>query len=415
MPVLLKECEKHIKERLDHLKSYTSTPGNGVTRLPFSKEARETTEYLKGQMESVGMKAYIDLVGNVRGRIEGCEKNAPAIMLGSHYDTVKNGGQFDGIAGVVTAIEIADLLQKNNVKLKYPLEVAAFNDEEGMMFGSGCLGSKALMGEVDQDYIRRLTDENGKSIEQWMYDWKSDPQKISSLKLEKNSLKAFIEIHIEQGPVLNEEKCELGIVDCIVGLLRCMVTINGRADHAGTTPIPLRIDAMDIAGNVISKIRKFAEAENNGSVATCGFIRAYPNAMNVIAGNVEFTIDIRSKQDESISSIMNQIQDLLDNLTRAVGASYDVEVKLRTQPVNLSKQLIDFLEEGCKNNRYSYRIMTSGAAHDAMIFAEKVNTAMLFVPSLNGRSHCPEEWTDINYFAKAVKTVYETIVKMNQN
>ena len=290
MDMMLK-AKEDIKRRLEYLKTCTIANGKGVTRLPFSEEARKAAEYLKKEMEQAGLEAYIDMVGNVRGFLPAEEPDSQVIMMGSHYDTVKEGGEYDGIAGVVCAIQVADFMKRSGKKRKYALEIVAFNDEEGMMFGSGCLGSKALTGQIDQDYITNLTDENGISIREWMIKWGSDPDKIEELKLNLENIRAFFEIHIEQGPVLDTTKQEIGIVNCIVGLLRCMVTVEGRADHAGTTPMHMRKDAIEIASKTISKLDEFALEEQNGSVATCGFIRAYPNAMNVIASKCEFTMD----------------------------------------------------------------------------------------------------------------------------
>lgn len=403
-------AEKNISRRLKILSEFTSTKGNGVTRLPFSNEGKMAAEYLKSEMENINLKAHIDVVGNVSGRLEATISNAKTIIIGSHYDTVKNGGEYDGIAGVVCAIEIADFINRNCKNRKYALEIVAFNDEEGMMFGSGCLGSKALLGQVDEDYINNLKDENGISIKEWIENWGSNPKDIPSLKLDINNIRGFFEIHIEQGPILDEEKKEIGIVNCIVGLLRCMVTVEGRADHAGTTPMDMRKDAISISSKVISKLDEIAKEENNDSVATCGFIRAYPNAMNVIARKVEFTMDIRSSKNESIENMKDKIWKLLKIYTNEVNATYNIDIKLRQNPVYMDKNLVGSLLN--KSKKYKYKEMVSGAAHDAMIFADKVPTAMVFVPSLNGRSHCKEEDTKYSHLAKAVEITYNTILDM---
>lgn len=406
------ETEFNIKRRLEHLKNYTATPGNGVTRLPFSKEAKDAAQYLKAEMEDAGLTTYIDPAGNVRGVLPADSDDAQVILMGSHYDTVKFGGEYDGIAGVVCAIETASIIKKSGISRKYALEIIAFNDEEGMMFGSGCLGSKALTGQIDQNYISHLTDENGISIREWMLRWGSDPEAIESLRMDLGKIRAFFEVHIEQGPVLDNEKLEIGVVNCIVGLLRCMVTVEGRADHAGTTPMNMRKDAISIASKVISRLDEFAADEEDGSVATCGFIRAYPNAMNVIAQKAEFTMDIRSPKDESIENIRSKIWDLLDHYTNDAGASWNVDIKLRQHPVYMNSTLIDTLKKKCEYHQYKYKEMVSGAAHDAMIFADKTDTVMVFVPSRGGRSHCPEEYSSYASLAKAVQIVSETISDM---
>ncbi len=404
------ECD--IKRRLKQLRTYTSTPGKGVTRLPFSEEAKGAVAYLKAEMESAGLKTFVDLVGNVRGVLPAENVDAPTIIMGSHYDTVKSGGEYDGIAGVVCAVSVAELLAQSGIPRKYNLEIIAFNDEEGMMFGSGCLGSKALTGQIDRHYIEHLTDENGISIREWMLRWGSDPEKIDTLKLDMEKVKAFFEIHIEQGPVLDEKKYELGIVTGIVGLLRCMATIEGRADHAGTTPMSMRQDTINIASKVISRLDGLADREQNGTVATCGFIRAYPNAMNVIASKTEFTMDIRSISDDSVDRVQEEVWALLDEHTAKCGASCDVDIKLRQPAVRMSGELVERLAGKCREHDYKYMEMVSGAAHDAMVFADKVDTVMVFVPSRNGRSHCPEEHSEYADLAKAVQIVFDVMTDM---
>lgn len=414
MDLILQDSAERIKKLLTDLSQFTSASSGGVTRLPFSPAAKQATLYIKEEMGKIGLKTQIDLVGNVHGILEAGDGDAKTLIMGSHYDTVKNGGRFDGIAGVVCALEVARLLVENSIKLKHSFEVIAFNDEEGMMFGSGCLGSKYIMGEVDHHYITHLTDENDISIRQWMINWGSNPDEITKKVFDIDKILAFLEIHIEQGPVLDKEDIELGIVNCIVGLLRCMITVRGRTDHAGTTPMAMRRDAMDISAKVISRLGEFAAVQNNGAVATSGFIRAVPNAMNVIAGQVDFTVDMRSCQNESIEDMYRRMCDLLNELTSDVGANYEIDVKLRTKPVNMADPLVKALEKICTANGFHSKTMLSGAAHDAMIFAaDGIDTSMIFVPSVDGRSHCPEENSKYDDFAKAVKAAFDLVCGIN--
>lgn len=409
---ILEESARGIERRLKKLQTFTATPGRGVTRLPFSKEARRAADYLRLEMESAGLEAYVDVVGNVRGLLRADEPEAETIMMGSHYDTVKQGGAYDGAAGVVCALRVAELILRSGIRRKYNLEIIAFNDEEGMMFGSGCLGSKSLTGQVSREDIARLTDENGISIEEWMRRWGSEPEALDGNRIDLNKVRAFFEIHIEQGPVLDNAREEIGIVSCIVGLLRCVVTVEGRADHAGTTPMNMRQDAIGIAAKAISHLDEFADDAGDGAVATCGFIRAQPNAMNVVASQCEFTMDIRAKDAAVIDGITNRAVQILDEECRRCGAVYHVDIKLRQPPVSMAKPLMDRLAEKCEVHGYRYRQMLSGAAHDAMIFADKTDTAMVFVPSSEGRSHCPEEFSRCEDLDKAVQIVYETIADM---
>lgn len=406
-----KQVRNDIAERLQKLQTFTSTNGNGVTRLPFSPEAKKAAEYLKQEMEHAGMEARIDLVGNVRGVLKASPAywdSAKTIIIGSHYDTVKNGGAYDGIAGVVCGISIAEAIASDDEEYPYNLEIIAFNDEEGCMFGSGCLGSKSLTGEVNQEYLEHLTDENGISIKEWMVRWGSDPKKIAGQKLDLEKIRGYFEIHIEQGPVLEHEKYELGIVDGIVGLLRCMVTLTGRTDHAGTTPMEMREDTILLASKVISQLDRIAQ-EEKFAVATCGFIRAYPNAMNVIAGKTEFTLDLRAPKDTTVDTMYHKVVQLLEQYTKEAGAIYEIDIKLRQPAVTMSRTFVDGLCKKCEDHKINSRKITSGAAHDAMVFAPKVDTAMVFVPSHNGRSHCPEEFSRHEDLEKAAHMVYEEV------
>lgn len=403
------EIYGRISNNLKELSKFTSTPEKGVTRLPFSDEARQATEYLKKIMSETGLEVFTDCVGNVHGRFNSQDKDAKTIIIGSHYDSVKFGGMYDGIAGVICGLEIIRILKKKFNNPKYNIELIAFNDEEGLMFGSGCLGSKMIMGLIDEKYICHMTDENGITIYEWMKHWGSDIKKIYNEKYDTHKIKLFSEIHIEQGPVLDKEKLELGVVDSIVGLLRVMVTINGRADHAGTTPMNMRKDAIMVACKVISQLDRIVKEENNESVGTCGFIRGYPNAMNIVSESVEFTLDIRSKYQESIDNIRSKLWSLIDKYTQENDMTYNIDIKLEQKPVYMNAELVDRVEKNCRDMGYRYKVLGSGAAHDAMIFAQTVPTIMLFVPSKDGASHSVKESSDINDLVKSVLVMEKSL------
>ena len=318
----------------------------------------------------------------------------PSVM-GSHYDSVvRNGGNFDGIAGIVAGIEIARILKESRIKLKRNFTVIGFCDEEGMRFGTGYFGSKAVLGQVDINYLHQFADKDGITIYQAMKDYGLTPENIGDAKMDLSTINAFIEIHIEQGPYLEAKKIEIGLVDCIVGIQRYMVSVNGRADHAGTTPMDMRIDAVDIATKVISKIADWARDKNDGTVGTTGFMRVSPNGMNIVAEKVEFSIDIRSKNEENIDDIVAKIKAALAKECAKVGATLEIIEKLRISPVKLSEDMLNRLARNCETNGYSYQRMPSGAGHDALAIGQLINTVMVFAPSKDGRSHCPVEWTE---------------------
>lgn len=398
---MIENVTARIARDLEYLKQFTSTPGNGCTRLPFTKEARGAVDFLKEIMTEAGLKVQEDVAGNVFGTLEGTEPTLPCVMMGSHFDSVINGGDFDGIAGVIAAIEVARQLKDEGFVPVRNFVVAGFMDEEGMRFGTGYFGSGAMLGHRDVDYCKHYKDVDGISIYDAMKSYGLDPEKIEEAKWPEGSIGRFLELHIEQGPVLDTEGTELGLVNGIVGIQRYMVSVHGRADHAGTTPMDMRLDAVDAATKVISKIPDWAREKADGTVATTGLIKVTPGGMNIVAEQVDFTVDIRSMNNDNINDIANRIRAALDREVKAMGGTYDIDTKLVITPVFLSEEMLGIMEESCKKRGYSYRQLPSGAGHDALEIGQSLPTVMLFVPSKDGRSHCPVEFTKYSDFAKA--------------
>lgn len=405
----LERIEKNLKD----FAAFTASPDQGCSRLAFSKEAKQGGRELKELMEDANLIVFEDGVGNIFGTRKGRDPKKPAILCGSHYDSVFNGGNFDGIAGVMAAIEIAKLLDENDISLDRDYIVAAFMDEEGTRFGNGCFGSRAIVGEVDDDEINNFTDKDGVSIRKAMTSYGLDPDDIKSVIWDKDRIGAFLELHIEQGPVLDQKNIELGIVNGIVGVERYMITVKGRADHAGTTPMDMRKDAVDIAAKLISKLPDFANEAGHGTVATTGLINVKPGGMNIVASEVEFSVDIRSIDKDVVSEVYGKITSLLDQLTKEVGASWEARKTLDAEVTMMDQDLIDKLVGYANDRGYSNITMPSGAGHDAMILGKYKPTAMVFVPSVNGRSHSPEEFTPYEYFEKAINVLYDLVVNLD--
>lgn len=406
--------ELDIKKHLENLACFTSTPEHGTTRLPFSLEAKQAVKYIGKIMNEIGLDVHEDYAGSITGKLNGSDSDVPSIIIGSHYDSVKCGGNFDGIAGVICGLEVARKLKKNNIKLKYPLEIMGINDEEGVRFGTGFFGSKAMLGMVTRNDLLGYKDQNNISIYEAMKKYGLDPEKIGDMSRKTDSIKSFIEIHIEQGPILENNKKDMGVVEYIIGMQRYIISILGRADHAGTTPMSMRVDAMETASKVISNVGEWARSENNGTVATVGYIKTFPNAINIIPEKVEFSVDIRSKNNESIERIFNKIKQNIKKFSSIYGTQYTIEPKLSERPIKLNEELIGQISKICKENNYTYQKIDSGAGHDSLVMGKYVDTAMVFVPSKGGRSHCMEEWTDYKYLAKAVDVVYNLILNINE-
>ncbi|MEG0722447.1 MAG: hydantoinase/carbamoylase family amidase, partial [Lachnospiraceae bacterium] len=323
-----------------------------------------------------------------------------------------NGGDFDGIAGVICAIEVVRELREKEIVPKRNFVVVGFCDEEGMRFGTGYFGSGAMLGNRDVNYCKKFKDTEGISIYEAMKEYGLNPEQVEEAKWQEGSIGYFLETHIEQGPVLDAEGIEIGLVDCIVGIQRYMVTVHGRSDHAGTTPMDMRLDAVDAASKVISKIADWAREKADGTVATVGYINTVPGGMNIVAEKCEFTVDIRSKNRDNIDDIAKRIRAALDREMKVMGGSYEIENKLTITPVNLSKEMLQIMEESCKGHEFSYKYLPSGAGHDALEIGQVIPTAMLFVPSKDGRSHCPVEFTKYSDFAKASVIMAELAEKL---
>lgn len=408
----MQKLEQRIQHGLEALHPFNATPGNGTTRLPFTKEARDAAEHLKIYMAEAGLSVCEDEAGNIIGTMPGQNSALPALVVGSHFDTVINGGNFDGLAGIVAGVETARMLKESGEPLKRDYVVIAFCDEEGMRFGTGYFGSKSWLGQVTQEELKTFKDKDGISVHEAMVGYGLVPENLPKAAWNMNDVRAYIELHIEQGPVLDSEKTEIGLVDCIVGIQRYMVTVKGRADHAGTTPMDMRMDAVEAASKVFSQIPGWAREKRDGTVATTGFVKVTPGGINIVPEEVQFSIDIRSRNKGNLEDIMAKVTSELDKACRASWCSYSMEEKLFVDPVDLSPAMLDIMEDSCKEHGYSYRRMVSGAGHDALAIGQVVETVMIFTPSKDGRSHCPVEWTEYADIAKATSVIRDLVVKM---
>lgn len=401
---------KRIQKDIENLSKFNATPDCGLTRFSFTKEDRLAREYIKEEMRKAGLYVYEDAVGTVVGRLEGKDKDASIIMVGSHYDSVKNGGNFDGPAGVSMALEIARTMKDNNVQVKYPIEFVALIEEEGGRFGSGLFGSRGMVGKLTRNELDQHKDVEGISIAEAMKNFGFDPDKIKEAIRKPERTKAFFELHIEQGPVLEHNVKDVGIVECIVGIRHLEVIVKGRPDHAGTTPMNMRRDALDVAAAVISQISNIAKKAEKDTVATVGVLEVLPGATNIVPGEVKFTIDIRSKDENSIDQVIKDIIDALKKEAKEKRICYTNTEKLRVSPVKLDEDIIKKFNKNCEKLGFSKVDMLSGAGHDAMMMAEITKVGLVFVPSKDGRSHCPEEWTEYKDLQKGIELVYHTIL-----
>jgi len=383
--------------RCRKLASFSEDAG-GTRRTFLSAPMRDCHREIAGWLEPLGAQVRVDAVGNLRGFYPGVSPGVPRILAGSHLDTVPNAGAFDGILGVVLAVGLVKSLE--GMKLPFGIEVVGFSEEEGVRFGVPFIGSRALVGRVDDELLGRK-DEQGVSVRKVIQDFGLNPDEISRAALRDDVL-GYIEFHIEQGPVLEHLGRPLGVVEAIVGQNRLELTFSGQANHAGTTPMNLRHDALAAAAEWILAVENLAQ-RTPGIVATVGFVEARPGATNVIAGEARATLDIRHASDRARTEALDE----LIRRAESIAAQRGVTVKWRTLLAQHAVAMDPFLTEqiehaiqkaGCEPHR-----MASGAGHDAMILAEKIPAAMIFLRTPGGISHDPSESVHLDDVAKALE------------
>ena len=398
---------ERVKKDIENLSSFNSTPGRGVTRLSFSKEDSQARDYLKTQMIKAGLEIYEDGYGSLFGRLEGVQSGEPTVMIGSHYDTVINAGPFDGVVGVIAGIEIARVLQENNIKLNCPLEIAAFNDEEGIRFGKGISNSRALTGDLKEEELDKRVDVSGKSLRDAMIEYGIEPD-LESAKRKPGCIKSFLELHIEQGPILSKLEKQIGLVETILGYNIMEIKFRGRSGHAGTTSMDMRNDALVVASRFVLFVNDVARKVGDGAVSTVGQMEIRPNASNVIPQYVKLTLDVRADKQSTIDKMNTLVVEELEDIGNDKGIEVEMKRILTIPPVDMSKDNLGILIRKSEELGLDYEIMNSGAAHDAMIMSKIAPSSLVFVPSVNGLSHHPEEWTEYDDIVKGIQLLLLT-------
>jgi allantoate deiminase len=357
--------------------------GGGVSRFAWTPELAQANEWLVGRLQELGLETEIDAAGNVLGRWE--EGEGTAVLVGSHLDTVPRGGQYDGALGVLAALEVVRTLRHEGASLRRPLWIVSFNDEEGSRFQTGMLGSRAFIGDLDREDWRR------RGVADAMAAGGFDFERLGEAKA-VDRVGAYLELHIEQGPVLEQEGLDLGIVSGIAGLLGFCVRLFGEANHAGTTPMASRRDALAGAARIVLELRD--EACSRGDMtANVGILTVAPGGFNVIPGTAEFTIDARAGDADAFARAEKFVRETLERVAAEEQLEHEVTETHRKQPTPLDPELQEVLTRAAAAEGAIARSMPSGAGHDAMVLAKQVPAAMLFVPSRAGISHSPYEYT----------------------
>lgn len=385
------------------------TEEGGISRFSFTKEDFQARAFVKERMQEAGLEVREDPIGNVIGRKEGTDDNAEPILMGSHLDTVYNGGSFDGALGVIAGIEVMHSLKENQVQLMHPVEVIAFLDEEGARFSSGMLGSHAIAGVLTEKHLK-LKDSQGKTLEMLLSENGYSPETVFDASRKDEKIKAYLELHVEQGKVLEAHNASVGIVTGIAGPLWIKFKIEGKEGHAGSTPMKGRKDALAAGAEIIQLIEKEA-ASTDTTVGTVGTLRISPGGVNIIPGYMEFTLDLRDVSPSVRDGVEEAIRKGAEAIKERRNLGLEMEVLQNVPPVECDELLQKFIEESMKEQGFNYIHLSTGAAHDANQMSRISPVGMIFVRSPNGMSHSPEEWSRQEDCVKGADVLYHTLIK----
>lgn len=401
----LKINQSRLIGRLEELARVGALDGGGVTRLTFTDADKEGRDLLVRWMRELGLTVQIDRVGNIFGTRAGETYEAP-VMFGSHIDTVKSAGTLDGCYGVLAALECVETLNEKNIQTRRPLVVAAFTNEEGVRFTPGMLGSAVYIGELSAEQAWGLRGFDGSrfgdEIQRVGYNGTMEPGAIEPF--------AYLELHIEQGPLLDLNHIPIGAVDAVVGITWLEIAVSGAANHAGTTPMDMRRDAGLAAAKIVTHLREIATSLGGNQRATCGMIQFLPNAINVIPSKAIFTIDLRNSDNDALQKAEAMLVEFVKTVEAEDGVSIEVRALEHVLPVQFHPMAIQAVEESAQKLGLQFQCMVSGAGHDAQLMAHKFPSAMIFVPSREGISHSPKEFTPPEDLARGADVLLNAVV-----
>jgi N-carbamoyl-L-amino-acid hydrolase len=400
---------ERIHSRILALSEFGRNPDGGVSRVAFSQADVEGRSYVMALMGEAGLEVSIDPAGNILGRRAGSDPSLPAILFGSHIDSVPFGGNYDGDVGVIAAIECAQVLEENSVTTRHPLEVVVFSDEEG-----GLTGSRALIGELGDQALRETT-HSGLTRQEGIRAIGGDPDRIPEARRAAGEIAAYLELHIEQGARLDEDEIDIGVVEGIVGIEWWDVTIDGVANHAGTTPMDRRSDALLAAARYIQAVNEIVTAEPGRQVGTVGRIAAEPGAHNVIPGRVRTTLEIRDLSREKIWALFDRIQERSRSIAEETGTTFTFTLlDVSSVPAVMDERVRGLIAVAADRLELSWVSMPSGAGHDAQDVARIAPAGMIFVPSEGGVSHSPAELTTKGDMANGADVLLQTLLEIDR-
>lgn len=402
-----------IKTDIAYVSTISATKGFGCTRFSYSKEDQEAREYFLKEFEKTDAVVEVDGVGNIRAKIAGTDPSKAAVWVGSHIDTVQNGGVFDGLVGSACALEILRVIKEEGYIFERSVEAILFAEEEGSNFGATMLGSKWLAGKYTRDDLDLLKNDKGETAYQVIKKFGLDPVFRDSLSLKKGEVSAMLELHIEQGQVLEDSHNQVGIVNGIFGMKNLRVTLNGVGNHAGATPMHCRRDPMVIAGKIICEVENIVtNMKSETLVATVGKIISTPNASNVISSQVVLYIDLRDINLSMIELTASKIRELVEKEAADRKIVVEIQEVASSSPVLLSKEIHGLIGQIATEKNIKYKNMFSGAVHDCAQLASITEVGLIFVPSINGRSHVPEENTRFEDIEAGGNLLLETVIRL---
>lgn len=405
-----------FKSEFEEISKFGALEGGGITRLAFSKEEKEAREYLKSLVLGAGLSYREDEVGNIFIRFaKGTNPNLESVSVGSHLDSVPSGGAYDGTLGVMAGLEAIFSIKESGVSIKHPIELIVFACEESSRFKMATIGSKIITSKFNKEKLHELKDKSGISLFEAMENFGLKPRDLERAILKSNTYKSYIELHIEQGPVLENKNIPVGIVTGIAAPIRYELSILGRADHSGATPMNMRKDALVTASRVILEINSLAK-EYKTAVATAGYANAMPGVMNVIPGSCVIGIDIRDIDENSLNELDIRIKLAIDKICKDDEVEYNLVNLARDTPVKLDNEIINLLENLAKELDIKTLKLPSGAGHDAMhmgSIAGKVG--MIFVPCKDGISHNVKEEANFEDAFKACEILTHALINLAKN
>ena len=405
---------KRFEANFNAISEFGALKGGGLTRLAFSKEDLEARKFLINLIEKNGFKLKIDNVGNIYAIYDdGCEADAKPVCVGSHIDSVPNGGFYDGTLGVMAGLEALTAIKEAGIKLKRPLWLINFSCEESSRFKTATIGSKIISGKLGLQRLHELKDEDGISLFEAMSAAGFKPQNLDEAILKENSLHAYLELHIEQGPVLERSGISVGVVSGIAAPIRFEITIHGKADHSGATPMNMRSDALLAASHIIIAANKFAKNKKT-AVATVGYVHAKPGVLNVVPGEARLGVDLRDIDKKSLEVLNLDLRNFVAGLLSCrLNFSYEIRELSSDEPVKLSEHAINLLKDEAKKLGIKTLTLPSGAGHDAMNLTKLASSVgMLFIPCVDGISHNTKEAINFKDAVAATKILTNALIRL---